>query len=492
MHLRLLLLRLPHSTSSTSISSSSFLRVSPPSLLRHPVLFPTSPLFFSTLTPNTMSTPIPPTSTTPTPTPTYPPHLTPPSLIDTVGEEVLQSLSGERRVVGVVVPKKLAGKFVSLLKKSNMMILGTRSVIPHEEDESLRVLLLKEDMDIAGLPEHIRKEVESDGLQTLPQKHVIKVGYETLSCPEVLNRLLPKDLEVIHSFEVIGHIAHFNLTPELLPFKYLIGRIVLDKHKTLKTVITKTSEIDTVFRTFSMEVIGGEESFETEVVESGCKFRFDFSKVYWNSKLGTEHHRLVKSFKKGDVVADMFGGVGPFALPAAKRGLKVYSNDLNPNSIASLRTNISLNKLSDQVTPSCEDGRDFIRRLVGSRTHFDRVIMNLPASAITFIDVFKGLFPADWGKMPTIHCYCFSKAVDDLEADVIKQAEEIFSCSLQGLGKNVLSVSKVRNVAPLKWMMRLNLTLPRSIGCAPIEVKEAGGQRLGDGEPPLKRLKKSG
>jgi hypothetical protein len=45
--------------------------------------------------------------------------------------------------------------------------------------------------------------------------------------------------------------------------------------------------------------------------------------VYWNSRLETEHKRLVSSFQPGEVVADIMAGIGPFAVPAGKHGCKV-------------------------------------------------------------------------------------------------------------------------------------------------------------------------
>jgi tRNA G37 N-methylase Trm5 len=51
-------------------------------------------------------------------------------------------------------------------------------------------------------------------------------------------------------------------------------------------------------------------------------------------------------FQPDDVIADVFAGVGPFALPAAKKGCAVLANDLNPESYKYLIMNIKDNKVS--------------------------------------------------------------------------------------------------------------------------------------------------
>lgn len=110
-----------------------------------------------------------------------------------------------------------------------------------------------------------------------------------------------------------------------------------------------------------MELIAGEPNYVVEHVsdatlihiwfqryvqhESDCRFTFDFSQVYWNSRLHTEHHRLVQTFSPQDVIADVFAGVGPFAIPAAKKGCVVFANDLNPNSAKYLSENVQNNKV---------------------------------------------------------------------------------------------------------------------------------------------------
>jgi tRNA (guanine37-N1)-methyltransferase len=51
--------------------------------------------------------------------------------------------------------------------------------------------------------------------------------------------LLPAGVEVPSSFESVGHIAHFNLRPEVMPFKHIIAQVVLDKNPTIRTVVNK-------------------------------------------------------------------------------------------------------------------------------------------------------------------------------------------------------------------------------------------------------------
>ena len=84
---------------------------------------------------------------------------------------------------------------------------------------------------------------------------------------------------------------------------------------------------------------------DTPQHESNCRFTFDFTQVYWNSRLHTEHDRLVQLFEPTDVIADVFAGVGPFAIPAAKKGCAVFANDLNPDSAKYLIKNIADNKV---------------------------------------------------------------------------------------------------------------------------------------------------
>jgi len=46
------------------------------------------------------------------------------------------------------------------------------------------------------------------------------------------------------------------------------------------------------------------------------------------------------------LTGDVFAGVGPFAIAAAKKGCIVYANDLNPASYKYLQENVVLNKVN--------------------------------------------------------------------------------------------------------------------------------------------------
>ena len=108
-------------------------------------------------------------------------------------------------------------------------------------------------------------------------------------------RLVPTPALTPRCVQTVGHLAHMNLQPEHEPFKQLIGEVILDKTARLRTVVSKCGAIHAQFRYFDMEVLAGEPDFVVEVKENGCTFRLDYAKVYWNSRLETEHKRIVAS-----------------------------------------------------------------------------------------------------------------------------------------------------------------------------------------------------
>ena len=330
----------------------------------------------------------------------------------------------------------------------------------------------------------------------------ITLTYDNYSAHSILTHVLKETNEAnVSSFSIIGHLLHLNLKASLDPFKHLIGQVLLDKNPNIQLVVNKLDKIDSTFRFFEFETLARRDDKVTSVVqvrESGCTFKFDFARVYWNPRLGTEHDRIIRMLQSGqDVIYDVFAGVGPFAIPAAvKRRCKVLANDLNPSSFESLKENATINKATGLVAYNL-DGREFIERIVRDdlasewkRRHakFElqnvsfHILMNLPALAIEFLSSFVGLFDqmyesdvefrdvfdSDDLRLPHVHCYTFYKGTDgDGKRAVWERATKLLQWETEEEGiESLLPVTEikfVRKVAPNKEMLRLSFPLAKSV-----------------------------
>ena len=71
------------------------------------------------------------------------------------------------------------------------------------------------------------------------------------------------------------------------------------------------------------------------------------------------------------------------------------------------------------------DGREFIKKAIKDlfetkQQYFNHFIMNLPASALEFIDAFVEAFPQNipTENLPFVHCHCFARG-ETPEKDII-------------------------------------------------------------------------
>lgn len=375
------------------------------------------------------------------------------------------------------------------LPKLNVTEVNFKSILPHikrmllkiQRHKSIEIVndgtkkLLLHPMAVqcfGDLPE----EVRNSGLNGSHLKwEEFEMTYENWSAEDILKAVLPADQESCTSYSRIGHIIHVNLKSHLLPYKHLIGEVFRDKVPGIRCVINKIQTIDNTYRNFQLELLSGEEDYQVEVKENGINFKFDFSQVYWNPRLATEHERIIKMLEKGDLFYDVFAGVGPFSVPVAKRKAQVMANDLNPASFKWLQYNMKRNKVTNYMQAINKDGRDFIATDVkedllkrwssgGSKQYKIHITMNLPAMAVEFLDTFCGLMTGYIGPIdpqPLVHVYCFAKG-DEPAAIARNLVEENLGFKLSA---NLQGVHFVRNVAPNKDMFRVSFFLTREILC---------------------------
>jgi len=254
------------------------------------------------------------------------------------------------------------------------------------EGESLRKKLLEDGLLDQSLyvekdAEHLFLPVLSapDGLtveeREFKEREREERDYKALAnVPEELKPLLPT------AFDTLGDIAIIRLPEELLPFAQEVGQALMSAFPRLRAVFMDHG-VAGELRVRDLEVIAGEDRSETVHVEYGLRFKVDPRKAYFNARLANERKRIASLVTDGEVVVDMFSGVGPFAIMIAKiaRPALVYAIDLNPEAVEMMQENVELNKV-DRVVPIEGDARQLIFDIPCA----DRLIMNLPHSAIDF------------------------------------------------------------------------------------------------------------
>ncbi|PKA52631.1 tRNA (guanine(37)-N1)-methyltransferase 1 [Apostasia shenzhenica] len=335
-----------------------------------------------------------------------------------------------------------------------------------------RLLLLDEryaDKGMEELPEAVKAVMAGGTLYSeYPVIELVqcqlKLFYDYWPVNEILESILPAGMIVPTGFETVGHIAHLNLRDEHLVYKKLIAQVVLDKNRPkIQTVVNKVDTIQNDYRTMQLEVLAGNHSLVTAVIENGLRFQVDLAKVFWNSRLATERQRLVSCFASSDVVCDVFSGVGPITISAAKKVKYVYANDINPHAVEYLERNVILNKLDRKVKVFNMDGRRFIESLFSVRRLYPitQVVMHLPNDSIEFLVAFQGIYKTrergEECSLPRIHVYGFSKA-DNPEFDIHERINMV-------LCKTVVDIEthRVRLVAPGKWMLCASFLLPENV-----------------------------
>ncbi|AFL96221.1 hypothetical protein CL1_2028 [Thermococcus cleftensis] len=260
---------------------------------------------------------------------------------------------------------------------------------------------------------------------------------EVVEVPEGIKPLLPS------SFDIIGDIAIIELPEELMEYGRAIGEAILKVHRHIKAVFAKGSKVEGEYRVRELIHLAGENRTETLHRENGIRLRLDVAKVYFSPRLATERMRVFETAQPGEVVFDMFAGVGPYAVLLAKKAKLVFAVDLNPWAIKYLEENVRLNKARN-VVPILGD----VRKVAGKVTA-DRVIMNLPKFADRFLREAM-LSVKDGG---VIHYYGFGP-----EEDLYSEHEAKIKAVARELGFKVefLDERRVRPYAPRQFNIAID------------------------------------
>jgi tRNA (guanine37-N1)-methyltransferase len=239
------------------------------------------------------------------------------------------------------------------------------------------------------------------------------------------------------SFDVVGSkeksVAIVEIRDEEKGREKEIAEEIMKKQKSVKSVLKKESMRKGDYRTRKYRLIAGDKNTEVLHKEYGYALRFDPQKVYFSVREGTERQRIAKQVKAGELVMVMFAGVGPYAIAIAKVRPdveKIIAAEINPDAVEYMKHNIRINKLSHKIAAVLGDVRTACKKWYGK---CDRVVMPLPLSAESFLDIAVKCAKPDG----TIHFYSWGS-----KGSLYDSAERAIDESLKKVNREYKITSK--------------------------------------------------
>lgn len=262
--------------------------------------------------------------------------------------------------------------------------------------------------------------------------------------------------KLYNSYDVIGDIAVIK-TPsnDVENAKKAAEAIIKIYHNRVKAVFMQTSAVHGSFRVRHLEFLSGENRTITIYKEHGCFFKVDVECCYISPRLLFEHKRIPALVAQGEVIVNMFSGVGCFSILMAKiPNTKVYSIDVNPAAYEFMRENVRLNNVSGSVVPLLGDSKEVvISQLCGIA---DRVLMPLPELALEYLPYAILALKRSGG---CIHYFDFQHATK-CEDPIEKSCQKIVKC-LDTLGVTYhIDFSRViRSIGPFWYQTVLDISV---------------------------------
>ncbi len=219
-----------------------------------------------------------------------------------------------------------------------------------------------------------------------------------------LKHLLSKDeIQIlIRGYDVLGDVAIIIVPEELVHFEKIIAKTILQALPHIRVVAKRVGNYSGEFRTISLDIIGGQGGLETMHREFGVNLHLNPEKVYFSPRSGSERHRIASLILAGERVLVMFSGIAPLPLMIAlhSEASEITGIEKNPVAHHYGLKNLDANPRVKNITLIQGDVCDVVPLLSGD---FDRVIMPLPFSAGSYVEIaLKVLMKGGW-----LHFYDF-------------------------------------------------------------------------------------
>lgn len=162
-------------------------------------------------------------------------------------------------------------------------------------------------------------------------------------------------------WERFGEVIVLRLPEAAQPYGAAIGSAFAETFDA-RAVVEDVSGVHGMLRTPEVRILWGR-GLEVEHLEGGVRYRFDVAKIMFSSGNLPERTSIASKVRDGDVVVDLFAGIGYFVLPIAvhARAARVYACEVNPVAHHYLLENIRRNRVAN-VVPLLGDCRDIAPR----------------------------------------------------------------------------------------------------------------------------------
>jgi tRNA (guanine37-N1)-methyltransferase len=294
---------------------------------------------------------------------------------------------------------------------------------------------------VKDLEESLRIGAENN----IPVERCTHVFRAKKKSPPSLKEMFP-ELD-LHSYVAIGDIVVFH--PRIGVSLEALRRAAdyLVSERGYRSVYAKV-ETAGVERKARLIHLSGEDNPITVFKEYGLEFKVDIANAYANPRLGFERRRIASLVQRGEMVIDLFAGIGGYALHISNMvEAEVVALDINSVAAELMVENIERNqrKLKGLVHPVL--GNALFAPRMFNRT-FDRVIADNPTMHDEFIGVECGLSR----RGTVIHHYMLSG--EELDSVYVSRLFEGGGCKV-----SILEYRKVLPYSPRKniWSVTLRV-----------------------------------
>ncbi len=219
-----------------------------------------------------------------------------------------------------------------------------------------RVLMPLTGEPVADLSEYGAVLLETEDLESRPSpRNPVEQLRQRLGELQVPWDAVPK------KWERIGDVVVLRIPPAGRVDEMKIARAFAEVLHA-GTVLEDLSGVHGILRAPSMRVLYGSRT-ETVHLEGGVRYKLDVTQVMFSSGNLPERVSVARLVRPGDVVVDLFAGIGYFSLPIAvhSKAAEVHACELNPVSFRYLMENLRLNRVTN-VVPHLGDCRSVAPR----------------------------------------------------------------------------------------------------------------------------------